>query len=285
MKKFMPWGIALAAIAVTGAVTFLPAQGNQVRLVLVDREGHQTHVGFLPARAFAPRIAPDGKQVIYDADGAVWIADLSNLAAARRLAPGRFPLWSVKGEQIIFAAGPAVEEALYTQRGDGTNGTERIWDGRSAESWSVPNGVFSFIKFSGYYSIWTYSLTDKKAARLFDAPGINQHSSMFSPDGKWIAYASDETGRIEVFARRFPLTEAKFQISKQGGGHPLWSPDGKEIFFDNTGQLFAVRVETIGSFSVLPAVALPVMGFIQGVARRQYDLMPDGKRFLMIFRP
>ena len=148
---------------------------------------------------------------------------------------------------------------------------------------SAQNQTISFIELSNYYSIWTYSLRDKKAAALIDAPGVTQHSSRFSPDGKWIAYTSIETGRFEVFVQPFPRTGAKFQITRQGGGHALWSPDGKEIFFDNNQQLFAVSVQATGTFSAGTPVALPIRGFIQGDARRQYDLMPDSKQFLMMF--
>jgi Tol biopolymer transport system component len=273
-----------AAVAVLGTVRLLRPQGNQIRLVLIDREGRRTPVGFLPSTTFAPRVSPDGKQLTWDtADGSVWVSDLSNLTAARRLASAAYPMWSADGGQIVSTSPLLGDEALYIRRADGTGAAEYISAGRAPESWSAPNQMLSLIKLGGYYSIWTYSLRDKKAASLFDTPGVSQHSSRFSPDGKWIAYASSENGRFEVFVCPFPLTGAKFRINPRGGGHPLWSPDGKEIFFDDDGQLFAVRVETAGSFSAAPPVALPISGFIQGDARRQYDLMPDGKQFLMLF--
>jgi hypothetical protein len=79
-------------------------------------------------------------------------------------------------------------------------------------------------------------------------------------------------------------TDDAVQVSKNGGGHPLWSPDQKELYFDNEGQMFAVAITTTPSFKAATPVALPISGFIQGPLRRQYDLMPDGKRFLMMFR-
>jgi Tol biopolymer transport system component len=274
-----------AAIALAGTVTELRPQGNRIRLVLVDREGHKTPVGFLPSTTFAPRISPDGKQLTWDTeDGTVWVADLSNLTAARRLASANYPMWSADGGQIVFTSTLLGEETLYMRRADGTGAAEWISAGRAPEFWSAANQMVSFIKLGGNYSIWTYSLRDKKVAALIDTPGVDQHSSRFSPDGKWIAYASSEKGPFEVFVQPFPLTGAKFRISLRGGGHPLWSPDGKEIFFDNGGQLLAVSVQNGGSFSTGAPVALPVSGFIQGSARRQYDLMPDGKQFLMMFR-
>jgi Tol biopolymer transport system component len=270
-------------------------QPRQISLVLVDRDGHKTPAGFLPADTFAPRISPDGKRIAYDTfpdnEGSkVWIAELADLSS-HRSAPRRatmlrndaYPLWSADGNQIAFISDVGGQQALYLQRADGTGKAERLATARAPESWSAPNQVLSFIMLNNYYSIWTYSLRDKKAAPLIDTPGVTQHSSRFSPDGKWIAYTSVETGRFEVFVQPFPKTGAKYQITRQGGGHALWSPDGRELFFDQDHQLFAVSIQTTGKFSSGTPVALPIRGFIQGDARRQYDLMPDGKQFLMMF--
>jgi Tol biopolymer transport system component len=245
----------------------------------------------LHGHTFAPRISPDGKSVAYDAEGGgVWIAELfkdgAQLSTPRRVGlVGRdhYPMWSATGDQIVITRDEANQQALYIERADGSGTPERLATGRAPESWSAPNQMLSFIMLSNYYSIWTYSLRDKKAAALIDTPGVTQHSSRFSPDGKWIAYTSVETGRFEVFVQPFPPTGAKFQVTTQGGGHALWSPDGKELFFDNGRQLFVVSVQTSGKFSAGAASPLPVRGFIQGDARRQYDLLPDGKQFLMMF--
>jgi Tol biopolymer transport system component len=275
--------VLAAALSLSGQ---LLGQPRQVSLVLVDRDGHKTPVGFLPAHTFAPRISPDGKRVAYDIeDGTVWIAELSNLAAPRKATAGRdhYPMWSASGDQIVFIVDEKDQQALYIERSDGTGTAERLATARAPESWSAQNQTISFITLSNYYSIWTYSLRDKKATPLIDTPGVTQHSSKFSPDGKWIAYTSIETGRFEVFVQPFPRTGAKFRVTKQGGGHAVWSPDGKELFFDNNQQLFAVSVQTRPTFSSGAPVPLPIRGFIQGDARRQYDLMPDGKQFLMMF--
>jgi Tol biopolymer transport system component len=281
---------AILVVALAAALTLvweqLPGQSRQPSLDLVDRNGLKTPVGFLPADTFAPRISPDGKRIAYDLeDGTVWVAELAKLSSRRRAttAPDHYPMWSAAGDQIVFTRDEKDQQALFIGRADGTGKPERLAAGRAPESWSVQNHVFSFITLSNYYSIWTYSLKDKKATPLIDTPGVTQHSSRFSPDGKWIAYTSVETGRFEVFVQPFPRTGAKFQVTRQGGGHALWSPDGKELFFDNNQQLFAVRVPSNGTFSSGAPVPLPIQGFIQGNARRQFDLMPDGKQFLMMF--
>lgn len=271
-----------AVIVIAGAGGLIHSQGKQPRLVLVDLAGHETPVGSLPASTFALRVAPDGKRFTYDANG-IWVADLSNVKAARRIADGNFPMWSGNGEQVVYTVGPDGDQSLYMKRADGSGTAELISPGRAPESWSNAIQTMSFIALDRYYSIRTYSLKDKQTTTLIDTPGVSHHSSKFSPDGKWIAYSSDETGRLEVYVCPFPMTGAKFRVSTEGGGHALWSPDGKKIYFDNGGQLFASTVRTAPAFSAGPPVALPVKGFIQGPLRRQYDMLPDGKQFLMLF--
>jgi Tol biopolymer transport system component len=289
VSSHIPAGIRLILGIALSAVFF--GQPRQISLVLVDRDGRKTPVGSLPADTFAPRISPDGKRIAYDtfpdnAGSKVWIAELAHLSSPRQATMVRndaYPMWSASGDQLAFISDLGGQQALYLQRADGTGKAVRLATARAPESWSAPNQMLSFIMLSDYYSIWTYSLRDKKAAPLIDTPGVTQHSSRFSPDGKWIAYTSVETGRFEVFVQPFPRTGAKFQITRQGGGHALWSPDGKELFFDQDHQLFAVSVQTAGKFSSGTPIPLPIRGFIQGDARRQYDLMPDGKQFLMMF--
>ena len=156
------------SISALATVALLRSQGNQVQLMLVDRDGHKTPAGSLPPTTFAPRVAADGKNVAYDANGILWIAA------------------SLKPE-ISSPSDVGQLSHVVPERGTAVVHAARLTD---------------------YYSIWTYSLKDRQAAPLMDTPGVSQHSSRFSPDGK-------------------------------------------EIFFDN--------------------------------ARRHYALMPDGKRFLMMF--
>jgi serine/threonine-protein kinase len=139
----------------------------------------------------------------------------------------------------------------------------------------------------GDASIWTYSLRDKKAAPFADAPSWQQ-SSAFSPDGRWVAYVSEESGR-KVYVEPFPATGAKFLITKDGGNHPVWSPDGKELTFMNDlpyGQLYSVAIRTQPSFTFGNPVPLAIKGFVQRTGSwRDYDITPDGKQYLMMLLP
>jgi hypothetical protein len=103
-----------------------------------------------------------------------------------------------------------------------------------------------------------------------------------SPDGKWMAYASNETGRYEVWIEPFPRTDKRYQVTSDGGSHPLWRPDGAAVYFDRDHQLFQLAVNTRDMAAKNVPAPLPIKGFAQAEYRRQFDMMPDGKRFLVL---
>lgn len=282
--------LMMAAILASAAQT-LPGRAGELRLTLVDRDGRRTLVGAVPGSTFAPRISPDGRQVVFDTsdDGVLWITNLSDISARRRLTTegrNRGPLWSGDGRRILYITDHDGEETLFWRNADGTGTPEILTKpARAPESWSSRQQRLSFITLKDRtdYDVWTYSLAEKRATAFAAIPGSPQHSSSFSPDGRWIAYVSAETDRLEVYVQAF-RPGAKIQVTKSGGGHPLWSPDQKELFFDNNDQVFAVSIRTEPNLMVGEPMALPITGFVQGPLRRQYDLTPDGKEFLMLFR-
>jgi Tol biopolymer transport system component len=293
-------GTAQFSFSNTGTMAYLPLPSNDVQLAYVDMKGVQTPAGLIPASTFAPRLSPDGKQATFDAydpqsmSYGIYVDDLANQRLRKLKAQGRdsrFSIWSPDGRAIIYISNPAAESSMYWQPADGSGTPERLLEyARAPEFWSAANRFLSFITLktganTADYDIWTYSFETKKASPLIEIPKSAQHSSRFSPDGRWIAYISDETGRHEVFVQPFPLTGAKHQVTKNGGGHPLWSPDGKQLFFDKDQHMFSIQVQTQPAFSAGAPAALPIAGFIQapGNNRRQYDITPDGKQFLMMF--
>jgi Tol biopolymer transport system component len=291
--------LAILCLSVTGGVAAAslhlfqgPPVRPEYRLTLVDREGHRTLVGMLPGATFAPRLSPDGREVMFDTadDGTIWIAKMSDLASRRRITTegrNRGPMWSGDGQRLLYINDHEGAETLFWRSVDGTGTPELVVKpARAPESWSSQQQRFSFITFTGNdYDVWTYSLANKRAAPFAAVSGSPQHSSRFSPDGRWIAYVSGESGRLEVYVQPFPGPGAKIQVTRDGGGHPLWSPDQRELFFDNRGQMFVVAIRSEPTLTAGAPVALPIMGFEQGPLRRQYDMTPDGKQFLMMFRP
>ena len=133
------------------------------------------------------------------------------------------------------------------------------------------------------YGISLFDMASRTVTPLVDLPGSAQHSSSMSPDGKWMAYASNETGRYEVWIEPFPRTGARHQVTRDGGSHPLWLPDGQSLYFDRDHQMFQLAVNTKDMSSSSEPIRLPIEGFAQAEYRRQFDLMPGGRQFLMLF--
>jgi Tol biopolymer transport system component len=263
----------------------LPAQ-VRFRLDLVDRAGRVTTLGLMPPGTFAPRVSPNGRQVAFDADRSIWIADLKDLANPRRLATGLFPMWSADGTRVLFIVGEENAQQLFWQAADGSGKPELLVESaRAPESWSTAAQVLTYITRAGdaNYDVWSYSLSDRKPSPLVATSDPMEMGSRLSPDGRWLAYESGMSGTRDIYLEPFPQTGSRTKVTS--GRRPLWSPDGKEIFFDrDDGQLYVVSIQVGPTVTVGAPTALPIKGFIQGNARRMYDITPDGKQFLMLFR-
>lgn len=286
----------------TGSLVYISAATAtaqvQSQMAFVDLNGNIKPLRKVPSSIFGPRISPDGKRVAYRDGAAVWIADLSSEAPPRRLTtePGEAPIWSPDGDRIVYISIYDGREALFSRRSDGSGSPELLVDrARAPESWSAVNQAISFITLvgpagdAGDYDIWTYSLQTKKATPLIVIPPSAQSGSRFSPDGKWMAYESNESGRAQIYVEPYPRTGQRFQITKGGGARPLWAPDSSRLYFDNNAlnptQINYVNVRLQPEFTFTGLQSLPVSGFVQpsGTIRRQYDITPDGQQFLMTF--
>ncbi len=207
--------LALAQLRSTG-----PAPG--IEIAYVDFKGIKKTIASVPDSVFAPRIAPNGKQLTIDTnigpDSAVYLMDLPGPSTMRRFTmqgENHYPIWSADGLRLLFISVRNGQPAIYSQPLIGSGVAERLTEtARAPESYSAVNQMLSYITLntdggSADYDVWTYSFRDKKAAPLIQVKNSAQHSSRFSPDGKWIAYVSDETGRLELYVQPFPLTGTK----------------------------------------------------------------------------
>jgi Tol biopolymer transport system component len=132
------------------------------------------------------------------------------------------------------------------------------------------------------FDIWVLRLTDRKAQPFLRTP-YNETSPRFSPDGRWLAYISNESGRYEVYVQSYPGPGGKWQISTDGGTEPAWNPNGREVFYRSGDKMLAVDIETQPSFAVGKARVL-FSGSYEPTAATfsNYDVSPDGQRFLML---
>lgn len=225
-------------------------------------------------------------------------------SAMRRLTFGgkdRFPIWSPDGQRIAFQSDRQGDRAIFAQRADGTGPVERLTkasqgEAHVPESWS-PDGKhvsFSVIK-NAAFSLWMLSTADKKAAPFNGVESVEPIGSVFSPDGRWIAYSSNPPG-VGQFTNRgvhlqpFPATGDHYQIPKQAlDFHPAWGPKGTKLFFVPTalsGQLAAVSVTTQPSVIFGSAASLPARVTANRINNemRAWDVLPDG-RFVGLVDP
>ncbi|OFW29070.1 MAG: hypothetical protein A3H97_15870 [Acidobacteria bacterium RIFCSPLOWO2_02_FULL_65_29] len=237
----------------------------------------------------------DGKEVV------VWIYDLAGTTSMRRLTFGganRFPLWSRDGQRIVFQSDREGDGGLFWQRADGSGAVDRLTrpeekKTHAPDSWSPDGKTLTFtVRYGGGNdnSLWSVSIErDAKPKTLIDTPSSTQDSSSVSPDGGWVAYRSAESGRNEIYVQPFPPTGAKYQITTAGGQWPVWSPDGKQLFYAQgvagTGDIMAVDVQTQPSFVFGKPTPLPIKGILHNGAQgmpRGWDITPDGKQFLVM---
>lgn len=287
-------GAAQFSVSANGVLVYISRHYDPnvvpTELGLVSFDGKRQMLGQLPAGAWAPRISPDGQHVAFMAGGDLYMAGLSNLASARRIVShGFFPVFSPDGQWIAFESAHEGGEALYVQRSDGSGQAELVVKpGRAPEDWPTGDQGFSFISFKGNgvdYDLWTYSVKDKALMPLVVVPASGELSSRFSPDGRFVAYMSSESGDWQVYVQPYPASGARYQVTMRGGRFPLWSTDSRQIIYEYDGRLYSTAVYAGSGLTFGEPVALPVTGFTQTMIRRNHELTPDGTRFLMLFRP
>ncbi len=271
-------------------------------LVWVDRKGTAQP---LPAPAhpyFFPRLSPDGLRLavgISGSDVGVWVYDLARgtLTLVTKTAIMPNPIWTPDGKRLTFNDAQHGPWNLFWTPADGSGTAERLTtseNGQSPGSWS-PHGqalAFSEMDPTTGYDIQVLKLEGEPSALLkagrkpqpFLQTPSNASAPMFSPDGRWLAYQSNESGRNEVYARPFPAPGGKSQISTEGGTEPIWARNGRELFYRNGDKLMVVAVETKAAFAAAKPKLLFEGQYEPGLYAfsANYDVGPDGQRFLML---
>jgi len=265
-------------------------------LVWVDREGRTEPLSASAGPYWGPRLSPEGRRVAFASDpfgGSydIWIHGLSRGTVTRLtfVEGGNFwPLWTPDGAWITFMSTRSGRPAMWWIRADGSGGAERLstHDGGIPNSWS-PDGqvlAFSRVSKSDVWDIWM--LPREGEPQPFIESPFMEVGPTFSPDGRWLAYASDQTGRFEVYVTPFPGPGPRVQVSATGGIAPTWARSGRELFYRLMGNqgyssMWAVDVTTAPRFSVGYARELFRGDFFGGYPTTGYDVTPDGKLFLM----
>ena len=276
----------------SGALVYIPGAAAGVgvlTLVWVDRAGQSRPVG-LDARVYHwARVSPDGAHLalqVLDGDNSdVWIYDLDRDNLTRLTfddAFDGFPLWTPDGARVVFQS-QREQGGLFWKAADGTGEVERLLEMADARpyGWSADGRL---IFDSGGEDIGVLSLEGDRAWEFLVDSAFRESNPAISPDGRWIAYNSDESGDAEVYVRPFPnLVDGKWQVSANGGFDPLWSPDGQELFFNSSAGMWVAQVETESSFEHNTPERFPFNpGF--PVIGTEFDIAPDGDRLVFLQR-
>ncbi len=283
------------SVALDGTLTYAAGRtidGDARNLVWVDRQGREEPIA-APARSYGyVRLAPDGRRVAVELDAQIWLYDLARATLTRSTFDGVVnsnPTWTPDGRRIAFFSTKEGPQNLFWQMSDGSGGLERLTSSENTQvpkSFSADGTLLAFHEISPVTrrDVWVLSMTDRKPRPFVQTPAIEGAPS-FSPDGRWIGYVSDESGRPEIYVQPFPGPGGKWQVSTDGGTEPAWSSDGREIFYRNGRRMMAVPVTTSGGFSPGTPVALFEGDYeastfpLTGVA---YDVTRDRQRFLMV---
>ena len=319
-----PAGAVNVAVADNGTLVYLPGgtQAGATRtLVWVDRTGHETPLP-APARAYVyPRISPDGTRVaLYSADQEqdLWVWDLAR-ATLRRLTsePGSdwAPVWTPDGRRLLFASDRAGGVSnVYVQAADGTGSATRLTESANGQ---YPTGittdgtrvVFHETTATRGFDLRLLTLTPALPSRPEPGRGtagpgrgepveprrveplietrFDERVGIVSPDGRWLAYESNSTGRYEIYVRPFPAVgDGQWLVSNAGGAKPLWAHSDRELFYvAPDGALMTVPVEPRGTtWTAGTATKLLEARYYTGgnFVGRHYDISSDGQRFLML---
>jgi DNA-binding SARP family transcriptional activator/Tol biopolymer transport system component len=294
-------GVAKLGASRAGVLAYVPWASAERTLELVDRTGHADSVP-VPRQGFnSARFSPDGRRVVTDvlppdADRPdLWELDLT-AKTFRRLtfdSGSLSPAWSADGRRIAFANKPGGRPFGYAVRWIPTDGSD------SAETLLpfafgqfpiafTPDGRALLLQIrnpASGFDIWTLPLHGERTLRPYLRGPSNEHSPAVSPDGRWLAYVSNESGQDEVYVRPFPGPGTPVLISSGGGREPRWASSVREMFYRGERGMVAVAVTTSPAFGVGRRIVLfddkPYFANLYGAA---YDVDPDGRRFLMIRR-
>jgi serine/threonine-protein kinase len=261
-------------------------------LTWIDRNGVEEKLQSPPDGYWTPSISPDGRRLAVTINLDIFILELNRGVLTRFTFEGRnhLPIWSPDGQQITFSSARNGHPNLFWKRADGSGIAKRILLSKQHQdpgSWT-PDGkklAYAELRSNTNWDILILNTEENFQSTPFLNTTFNEYNPMVSPDGRWLAYSSDESGRSEVYIKRFPTGGGKWQISMNGGREPLWARSGQEIFYRNDGNIMAVAVEKGTSIKVGRPTLL-----IEGEYNSRemtpfgspnYAVSPDG-RFLVI---
>jgi Tol biopolymer transport system component len=289
-----------------GVLAYRAVAGGSYQLTWYDRQGKAFSTTGEPTDlVLSARLSPDGTHVAVSREDAglhvpaLWLIDLSRGTSERFTfgsAAAENPVWSPDGSRIIFASLRDGKFDLYQKVASGATDEQpllRSSEDKHSDSWSHDGRflLYTVINAKTKDDLWVLPLEGDKKPFPFLETEFNERYGQFSPDGRWVAYSSDESGRDEIYVRPFSSASGetassaagKWLISNGGGSHPIWRRDGRELYYIAANRdLMAVEVTTNPTFQAgIPKVLFQAPPLVSGPSYSQSDVTADGKRFLL----
>jgi len=296
-------GVANFDVSASGDLAYVPGicDGGARTLVWVDRNGKAEPVPLAAKSYLHPRLSPDDRRLAIEVEGPshnlyVYDFDRGVLADITTDGVSHWPVWSPDGSQLSYRSGPMGSFTLWRVPADRSRTPQQVpatGFSQSAESWSPDGSAIAYTAAGpGTPSrIMIARLDRNHQAESIDKEKAPEGSPKFSPDGRWLAYCSNESGKPQVYVQAFPGPGAKIQISSDGGTDPVWKRTGGELYYRNGDSMMAVAVSTAPTFKASRPQELWKRHYSHGMSSScgppgatssNYDVTADGKRFLMI---
>lgn len=291
-------GVRDFSVSPKGTLAYILGVSGETELRWFDRSGKNLGTVGQPADYSSPALSPDGTRVVVGikkggAGRSLWVFDL------RRGTSSRFtfdpadefnPLWSRDSSQIIFTSAQQGVRDIYEKAASGLGNSEVVFESKDQQKnvvdWSPDGRYVVYDITTAPAGLWILPLFGDRKPFPFIQGGFDARQARFSPDGRYIAYASDESGDYEIYVQTFPEQGGKWQVSTGDGRYPEWRRDGKEIYFVSAGKLMTVGVDTTGSqFQAGTPKPLFEEHFGGGSAINPnaiYRVSADGQRFLAV---
>jgi Tol biopolymer transport system component len=297
-------GVLAVSASATGVVAYRVGGSGQRQLTWVDRSGAvRGTVGPPEGSLWAPRVSPDGRQAAFSRQTQgrtdIWLQDDAH---ATRLTFGsggsEYPVWSPDGSRLAFLSASGSAFGFYQKPTNGAQAQELLLLSQKVQvptSWSADGQYLLYFNRDPDRGsdLWVLPMSGTRKPFAFLQSSFTKLWGQFSPDGRWVAYESNESGQYEIYVRRFVAPSAaadstaaqagQWQVSAAGGIHPTWRADGKELFYiDPAGMMMAAPITETGS-AVVPGTPVTlfqthvVRGGIDTAQGRQYDVAPDGR--------
>jgi serine/threonine-protein kinase len=296
-------GAAHYSVSKRGDLAYVPgsAEGGRRTLVWVDRAGKAEPLPLPPASYLYPRISPDGLTMAVEIEGPnhdFYFYDFARTVLSKVTTDGlsHDPVWSPDGARVAYRSWQARGMTLWWMRSDRSGAAERLDPAgtrQSPVSFS-PDGHFLAFDQKDPETrddVWVLPLLGDSTPRPVARTRFGEGSMKFSPDGRWVAYSSDESGRPEVYVQAFPGPGLRVQISNDGGTDPVWRRSGGELFYRSGDRMMVVSVVTSPQFKASAPQQLWEATYARGsaascgmpgVSSSNYDVTADGQRFLMV---